>query len=504
MKTKSLHLILCLSVMITGCKKDIITSKLPIPVKYHENNRSIAAYPFDWEHTDVMPTPSGTTILAPWASGSNQEFSPDIAFDFKSSEGWSLVYNTFNTTSLSSPYFFALYNQYRGLLRFYEYLPANTPVPSSYINHGLQLSGSASSSMLNYIAQDVTDFTVNQTTNTQIENYQIVSTGAWYVSQYEIAYDPNLLNIQQTALNMIWKAQSVNISNISLNGNINGTVKTTPATPTSAFNVAASANSIAQSGVTALATTVLKSTKETTTAPAGTPSTTPENKSNFSNEIVTIIKSALTANIAGTVKGVFNLIFGGNSSNSNSINLTIKATVGLSGTSSETTGLWNPTLAIPGTANSQNATGYIPAYNSTMGVFNLTAQPTVNVIVAENAGDGLGSSSTTYTFSVDNTSFQTLINPVVSGSASVSISQEVVCINPPTNIIGYEAQVESVAGNAAYGQLNYFTTNYDGDDFTTYFHAVGVRFTIKVTPNNGAPSSTIIKTFYANPNFIYQ
>jgi len=171
-----------------------------------------------------MPTPAGTApILVPWASGSNQLFNPEIAFDFKHADGWSLVYNTFNTTQLSPPYYFALYNKYRGILRSYLYIAPGNPTPSTYFSDGLSLAGSGTSSSLAF-GQDVADVATPLKSIAKIQSYQIQSTGAWYATQYEVAYDPGISGQNQQNLNYVWNINSVNLSSVTLNGTSNGTL----------------------------------------------------------------------------------------------------------------------------------------------------------------------------------------------------------------------------------------------------------------------------------------
>ncbi len=122
---------LCL--FFISCKKDLKPSILL------EANDGIPAYPFNWETADYMPTPAGTTILVLWANGSVKGFSSDIWYDYNISDGWALVYNTFNTSSLPANPWFALYNRYRGLLRIYVYVTNSGFTPSDYLTSGLNL-----------------------------------------------------------------------------------------------------------------------------------------------------------------------------------------------------------------------------------------------------------------------------------------------------------------------------------------------------------------------------
>ena len=94
-KPSILGLIVFSVFILVGCKK-----ALPTSVDLGAAENSIPAYPFDWDNPAInyMPTPSGTTILVPWANGSVRGFSDDILYDFKKNDGWELVYNVFNIT----------------------------------------------------------------------------------------------------------------------------------------------------------------------------------------------------------------------------------------------------------------------------------------------------------------------------------------------------------------------------------------------------------------------
>ncbi|ULT26581.1 hypothetical protein KUH03_06935 [Sphingobacterium sp. E70] len=152
----------------------------------------IPSYYFDWETADFMPGPAGSPkVLVPWASGANRSFPDELAFDFKKKDGWVLLYNSFNQTFESSPKFFTLYNKFNGLIRFYLYIPPGTPAPSSYFSDGLSIAGGGKSSILNF-GNDVADITKTVGSISRIQNFQLQATGSWYLSQYELAYDPNI------------------------------------------------------------------------------------------------------------------------------------------------------------------------------------------------------------------------------------------------------------------------------------------------------------------------
>ena len=494
-----------------GCKKEIQNAE-SIPVNNTTNQASIFPFPFNWETADYMPTPPGTAILVPWASGSNQLFDPAVAFDFKKNDGWQLVYNTFNTTALASPSYFALYNKYRGLLRIYLYLPPMPATPSTYFNHGLALSGSGNSSMLNYIGQDIIDANVKLTNTTQVERWQIQSTGGWYVMQYEIAYDPGIATTSYQTLNFIWSAKSINITEVSLYGTLSGTLKGTINQPASTPNLSAG------SAGTSITKGILQAVSEAAIT-------------NLLNGVPTDIGSAahvaLTQGLTGVVKNVFSAVFGGSSGSIQQVNLTFNAKIGLAGSLTNSSALGNNTLVIPGSANSQVAPGYVPGYNSVMGVFNLTAKPkvrdadvaTANVI---NIPGGFGAKAVQHrhTYTIDAASFSVVFNQAVinssSGGAQVqNLKQELVLIEPGPFLNSYgvpsavttDGTVEQV-GNYKDVRVNLTRSDrYQVSYGTTVpFHQshgfLGIRISFDVVPNNGAPHVKIVKTFSVDEMFI--
>jgi len=364
--------VLAFSASLSGCKKDVGDLGF---VQVGQTEAAIPTPTFDWETADYMPTPPGATpILVPWASGSNQLFPPDIAFDHKKQDGWNMVYNTFGTTHMTSPSFFALYNKYNGILRFYLYLPSGTPTPSSYFSDGLSLSGTHPTTILNF-GKDVVEaggvipggrvwspYANAVTAITRIQNYQLQSTGAWYACQYEMAYDPNIANATQDNLNFVWNLATTNISKIKLNGEMNGSLSGTIGRETpGGFNLGNLFGKIVEGSVYAAGLHGAGKLKI--------------KNQNIKKSITDGAKSALS----GSVKGFLNAILGGSPSNPELVNLTLKTNMELEGTLSSNTGIASPTLAVPGTKSGKNTVGYVSAYDKVMGVVNIRSTPTVYV-----------------------------------------------------------------------------------------------------------------------------
>ncbi|KRT16157.1 hypothetical protein ASU31_11730 [Pedobacter ginsenosidimutans] len=351
---------------LVSCKKESSPLIEPANLKIPNKMAVIPTHVFDWETTDYMPTPVGLPpILVPWASGSNQLFPDEIAFDYKKADGWNLVYNTFSPTQVTSPNFFALYNKYRGIIRFYLYLPPGSPYASSYFSDGLGISGGFQSSIMNF-SKEIIDPENIQKSVTKIQNYQILSTGAWYACQYELAYDQYIANANHENLNFVWNVSSTNLSQIVLNGTSNGTLTGTVGTANSGgFNLGSLLGNL---GNTAIHVAGFKGIQALNL---------PKSKV-FGTDVTKSIEDGIKGGLSGAVKGFFSAILGGSASSPQVVDLKLKVETNLTGSIANNSGILSTTLAMPGSANS-NTVGYIPNYNKIMGVVNITKSPVVHV-----------------------------------------------------------------------------------------------------------------------------
>jgi hypothetical protein len=74
------------------------------------------------------------------------------------------VYNSFDPNSpgpLEDPYFI-LYNRYRGLMRIYFFMTSQVSANSDYLVDGLTASTSGTTSLLNFLGNDIVDDSQNQ------------------------------------------------------------------------------------------------------------------------------------------------------------------------------------------------------------------------------------------------------------------------------------------------------------------------------------------------------
>jgi hypothetical protein len=481
--------------LMVSCKKEKLNNSIAVK----NATDGIPAFPLNWETADYMPTPSGTTILVPWANGSVKGFSSDIWYDYNISDGWALVYNVFNTSSLPANPWFALYNKYRGLLRIYVYVTTNGFTTSTYMTSGLNLAPNAvSSSMLNYIGQDIVNVTTNQPTISKAEPTQL-ATGAWYASQYEIAYDPKIATSTFQQLGLNWTLKWTSISQVSLGGTQQGTLNGTISTPATKFNLG---NTLMNGALELTGLGILQANK-------GGASDFSQNTLGLPAKAFKAIQDGLTSGLQGVVKNLFNGIFGGSSANTQEVNLTLNTEIKLDGTLSEN-GAFIPDpglgFGIPGISNSQSASGYIPLYNNPMGIYNLSSTPIINIhTIKTKITDETG----TYyeynnVYNVNASSINYLWNPTVinqqtTGATITNIQTQVVIVDPdlsPDPLIG--GTIETVGSHTAITGSSVGIT-YKVPRAQPQNDFAAVRIIFKVVPNNGtAPSSTIVKTFLAN------
>lgn len=463
---------------------------------------------FDWANIDWMPTPPGQArIPSPWMGAGSiiSNYGTDIANDRFKSDGWELVYNTFdpNAERLSNPYF-VLYNKYRGTLRFFLYVTTPFVVPSSYVMDGILIDSARPTSLLCFLGKEVVDATKNETQYSQIQHMPYdgsspLATEKWYMIQYELAYDPNL----SSTSNDLWFSiylKYCNIQTINLGGTIEGTIRGT-------IGAASSSNlfSDIKKGAETIGTGILAGIGTNFIAKNETNANTGENLLGLRKEVFksisTGIKSALTGSIKDLPNSLFkglSAIFGSQNNQPIPVNLQFESTISLKGTISEEGALPVSSFAfwIPGTNITPNAAGQIPLYNKPLGILNFDGCPKVEPIlmyeiigpINPNEASEYEASYKVYARYRSNLAQYLIINPEVRKIADVTIKkQELVHIDNGHTIC---------SSNSFYiGLENYRHEPINGPH---KYPDLAVRFTIEVQPKNGDSPSVIIKTFKIN------
>ena len=457
-------------------------------------DNGIQPYPFNWETANYIPVPAGhSQIPVPWGSTANTAFSQDVLTDYKKSDGWVMVYNLFNTSTFPTPGYFMLYNRYRGLLRIYYYQNPSTPIPSNYITHHVYLGGSSpTTSILNFAGNDIVNLSANLATVSQPQPYQIISSGGWYSAEFEMAYDKNIGSKQYSQALLNWAINSTNITQVNLDGSINGSLEGTIQTPASKPNLL---DALVKGAFFATGAAVLSN-----------------NPTLFPKIIQDAIKGSITSGLQGAVKNTFSAIFGGSSGNTQQVHLTVNADIKLQGNETNNSQEVNNQMYIPGTANNQTAPGMSPGYNSPLGVFNLDNVPIVNKTTTKTLVTNPNGTYYRYenTYTIQSSSINISYNPAVINTSSTgaqiqNLKKEVVLINPT-----YVSSPETVQFGGVHetvGTYDAYTGQQVGTTYTvarvnpantTTDNLIAVRISFDVVPNNGAPKSKLVKTFYTN------
>lgn len=509
-------LILCIipSVFFISCQDENITND----TIYDESIslRSIQVSDLDWENVDWMPTPPGQTkISPPWfGQGSlSSSYGLEIINDNKKSDGWVLLYNTFTSTGsqLINPYFI-LYNKYRGIMRIYLYLTTSFVASSSYLQDGLSVTSTTPTCLLNYLGDDLVD--VAKKPNNYMQMQAAPSDGSlplasnkWYMLQYELAYDSSLANTSYKDIQLSWIMNYYNVTKVDLGGDIVGKLTGTIGSASSS-NIFSSLLSLGKTvgtgAVAAVGSKVLLDNKIDDTG---------KNKLGLPNivfkEATSGISKAINNAASSAPKDIVNLlsaIVGGSSSGITPISLDLNATISLTGTASDggsfpssPTSMW-----VPGTLFTSSTQGYIPYYNKPLGVMYLSSKPHITTKLTQieteyetPSGDPMGSGiDRTYEFpkTVDYSNYL-VINPEVLKIANVNILKQDLVIMHQVYSGGPNGTTQRVP------ELNPTSVHLISDQYReseprdSYYNKIGVRFTIRISPKDGSPSSDIYKTF---------
>jgi hypothetical protein len=478
---------LILLVFFNSCKKsDFQQAVAETPVtKSNEVTNSparIDTYTLDWENIDYMPMPSGQpAVFVPWASGASRQFTADLANDYKKSDGWELVYNTFNTTTLQDKLYFILYNKYRGILRMYYYLPSTTNlIPSSNIVHKLAIEGSyaASSPMMNLAGTEIADYGTNVKFASAVEQWQ-VAPATWYLFEYELAYDKNMSTKSFSTLNFIWPITTNQITQVNIQGKIEGTL-------TGNISVPGVDLTISPSFTNNRGSINIKGDGDVEKV-----------KPSISTQLYDNLKGLVTKNLTsvagGLIENVLGGIFGGKKdANADNVNLKINATVGLTGTLTSNVLLSSTAFSVPG-YDQTNTPGFAPAYNNPLGVYYISSKPTViETIHNTTVLDANGNPIRQYVYEPDPSSFSMDFNPAVLTIADIAnIKYEVVASY-------YDGYGNGIVGKIETIGYNKYLTGTSIGITSNAANLIGLRVSFDVVPKNGNPKSVIVKTFAVN------
>lgn len=522
----SMFLTLIFVLFVTGCNSpdEIASSKVPLKggVKGW-----LYPYSFNWEDPNLnwMPYPANRPqISVPW-TGQGSLYSvvdADVLNDRKKSDGWELVYSTFDPNlNVDNPYFM-LYNKYRGIMRIFIYINNGvTSSPSTYLQNGITLANNQFS-VLNFAGKDIIDPAEgNKTRFDKVEpappdGSAPLALNKWYLLQYEWAYDPQILpTVSANPPQFSIYGKAINITKVDLGGTQVGTLKgTIGGTGSSDFF------STLTPVVTNIGTGVLAAAGIGYIDKHTTPGTTDGSNDlglnkNIFKALGGGVNSALstaTSNLPGAVYNVLSAIFGGSSASTQTVSLNLSTQINLAGTNVSTTGL--PSLPasyyIPGSlasytdgngATNYYVQGYVPLYNKPLGVFKMANRPTVNARVTKwsvtNPSDpGVPYSKIDNLLEIDQSTVNLQFNPALLSVATVTnIKTEVIARHP-----GNADYTNGRTEYTGYSRLNTVSFGYNMLERAQPYYSALVRVSFLVTPISGGPPSAIVKTFEANLN----
>ena len=515
-------------VSLTGCKDELFIENESTPI----STRAIPTPEFDWENCDWMPTPKGQSpIPSPWVGQGSivSVYGIDVVNDRKASDGWLLLYNSFNSTAtgpLINPYFI-LYNKHRGLMRIFLYTTTPFISPSTYIQDGLSITSSGyKSSMLNFMGEYIIDTDKPKQTYSQMQpapddGSLPLASNKWYMVQYELAYDKGISKLPYNSIQMAWYMNYHNVEKIKLGGDLVGTIKGTigSSSENNIFsNLGKAVGDVAKVAGTGVVAGLGENflTKNTINEDTG------QNKLGLPNSIFKAalkgIRSAITnsANgLPGQIIGIFSAMFKKGES-PQLVSLNIKANINLEGTGlnsgsfpSSPTSFWMPGTSIPPTA-----IGYLPLYNESLGIFNfvkgnitITGKRDIRILNVVDEGETV--INETVSFYPRDFSQYLEFNPSIRDIVNIKIQKQelLIFVEDKARSVTTNAKVEEFGDEKGYVDPNeikcglYFgqSSPEEVPPFDEKPFKCAVRFTLLIEPHDGAAATVVTKTFLLNP-----
>lgn len=469
--------------------------------------RAIIQPEFDWENADFMPTPAGMTpIPSPWMGQGSLvgTYDLDILNDRKKSEGWCLLYNSFSANPnvfLPNP-FFILYNKYRGIMRVFYYVTDSFIQSSSNVLDNLSIMSLHSTKMFNFADAEIIDAKSRRSSLQHIQpkpsdGSMPVASHRWYMSQYELAYDPNIASIPYNQIAFNFNLNYMDISKIYLNGESISELKGTIGEQSEGELSKAFESTLEAGGKAVLSNVGYSLLKK-----EGAANDYFGLSANTYNTILKNIGNIASSSIGGVWKaalGLFNTMLFGTKTSPTPFYATINTKMTANGTFSQKGSF--PTMPItfymPGTNIPSNAIGWLPYYNKPLGVFNIDDKGLVIHVTRTktqrirhddpfNPGEQIIESWENLTCGqLHDYSAYLQFNPEVEKIADINIlKQEVFAMDNNGNIYH---QTDFSAYNS--GERGSVIERIPYVEFYLYF-------AIEVKPKDGSPSTIISKAFY--------
>lgn len=422
-----------------------------IDVKTYQPDFAPEQEAFDWENIEYLPMPSSAKVRIPlpWSDKSKRQFSDDIRYDIKKSDGWELYLSNVSSKMYYAVPSLTLYNKYRGILRYYYLNCYKTSDFQDYnILYSTMVMHNQTSPLLNFAHQRIIDINKNSDLCTTIEPQQF-SDSTWYAVEYELAYDKNIYKQSSSTIQLACTFSMKKAIALSLNGmrmdKLNTKIRLLDNSLRSGFLYSGDVSLILYGKNDlnqvkgALSVSDLASLNQTMSGQS------------FDN----ILNGTMDNNSFGDIQWNANLIFTESSSG---------------------IGVLTDSFVVSGADNS-SMQGICPFYTKALGVFYLNKKPIYTATKNLN-------SSHPYKYELNVSSVEYVFNPSVTDIAEIkNIRQELVSTE-----------------NQSLFQDNSNVKLYTGQILTSNIPLTvqGVRVSFDVVPKNGSKTVHIVKTFQAD------
>jgi hypothetical protein len=455
-------------------------------------------------------------VIPPWGSAVHVTAADNVRFDHFTSDGWVVVYNTFDVAQTNSRPVLILYNKYRGTLRWWWWNDQDPAGPSNYLTYALMIDGN-NTSALNFTGEFAKDYAVQNAhpfavkTNSASDSQGLLNQ-QWYYFDTEIAYDPQITGKPQASYSLALNAWATSVSKIQLSGDINGTINGTISGAGKGVNLFGSIIG----GITS------SSIENSITIVDGGQQAKVSLEDKLDNAVSSGLADAVRSNLntlatqglnilGGPLSNLFSSIISSNPTPQQKVELTLAAKINVTGDFTTDQPAITFKGAVPGTTRG-DPSGYLPFYNETLGLFNLAAPPVVTWRVATGGifpPPSNGQKDVQYFPVVPSV----VINPAIAGEITVSqVTASLIYVktysgketfsNP--NFLANTALsnfpvVNNLFGNVWYGFSAPYAIRYDFWTGTPEANIV-VKVSFTITPNNGAPPVEVVKLY--KPTFV--
>ena len=374
-------------------------------------------------------------ILMPFYTGASTDIPPEVQQDFLPEAGWELLYNHISTDVYFPVPFFAIYNKYRGIARYFYFY--NNSVTFQHLSFGILARGSAETSLLNSRGDfDLADASRARepflvTMNTETLGVSGPARHHWHYFEAPFSYDSAIDSVSTNHIRFDWFARGTDISEVEITGVQQGSLKGT-------IELSGSSNFLALGGLSfnKSSTSNTSATFGTVKAKSGSSSKdgffadlgakiAKQTKTSVATQIGKLggqLVSSAAELLGSPFSSIIKKFLGGNSAtNPGSVSLQMDTKIELDGTITLQNQIFNQTLKVPGTTYTITDNVVIPAYDEPLGVMNLAATPKLRYseVFSDPLGfAGLGTRTQYYHLTGD--ALDLVINPAIEGDIEIT------------------------------------------------------------------------------------